>query len=250
MKNIALIPARSGSKRLKNKNLRKILNLELFLWTLRAAKFSKYIDRIIFSTDSEEYIDLCLNDSKKENYHCEIDFRDQESAGDNVKIYDYIRSKKFLNKNKISSNDKLILLLPTCPLRPKCLIDEVISYSDKTNKSIFTCCEYDFHVNFAFSIRDENSPGFIPLFGEKSPMISGNTRSQDQANFFRPNGSIYSVLLTDILNTKAKSIYFNSLPYLMSKIYSCDIDNEIQLKIANSNAFALKNEFNYILNRT
>ena len=35
----------------------------------------------------------------------------------------------------------------------------------------------------------------------------------------------------------------------MSKIYSCDIDNEIQLKIANSNAFALKNEFKYILNK-
>ena len=47
MKNIAIIPARSGSKRLKDKNLQKILNLELFLWTIRAAKSSKIIDKII-----------------------------------------------------------------------------------------------------------------------------------------------------------------------------------------------------------
>ena len=249
MKNIALIPARSGSKRLKDKNIQKILDLELFLWTLRSVKSSKYIDRIIFSTDSDKYVDLCLKDAKKENYQCEIDFRDEEGAGDNVKIYDYIKSQKFLQKNNISADDRLILLLPTCPLRPEFLIDEVISYSDKKNKSVFSCCEYDFHVNFAFSIEDDNDSCFTPLFGEKSPMISGNTRSQDQSNFFRPNGSIYSVFLRDILNSNAYSIYYNSLPYIMSKIYSCDIDNEIQLKIANSNAFALKNEFNYILNK-
>ena len=58
MKNIAVIPARSGSKRLKNKNIKKLLDLELFLWTIRSANASKNIDRIIFSTDSEKNVEI------------------------------------------------------------------------------------------------------------------------------------------------------------------------------------------------
>ena len=106
MKNIAIVPARSGSKRLKNKNLKKILDLELFLWTLRAAKSSNKINKIIFSTDSENYIKICRNDNEKKNYKCEIDFRSKEEAGDKIKIFDYKSSEIFLNKNKITAEDR------------------------------------------------------------------------------------------------------------------------------------------------
>ena len=88
MKNIAIIPARSGSKRLKDKNLQPIIDLELFLWTIRAAKSSKKIDKIIFSTDSDKYIEICKADKYKKNYNCHIDFRTTEEAGDTIKIYD------------------------------------------------------------------------------------------------------------------------------------------------------------------
>ena len=65
MKNIAIIPARSGSKRLKDKNLQKILNLELFLWTIRAAKSSKIIDKIILNLENNRILnDEMYSDSK------------------------------------------------------------------------------------------------------------------------------------------------------------------------------------------
>ena len=247
MQNIAIIPARSGSKRLKDKNLQPILDLKLFLWTIRAAKSSKNIDKIIFSTDSEKYVEICKSDNYKKNFNCQIDFRSEKEAGDKVKIYDYLRTDKFLKRNDIKEDDRLILLLPTCPLRPEGLIDSIIDYANDIQSSVFTCCEYDFHVNFAFSFQQENNLNFKPLFGNDCPMISGNTRSQDQIIYYRPNGSVYVVPVKEILNPKAKAIYHNSTPFEMDKIYSCDIDNKIQLKIANSTANAIKNEFNYVL---
>lgn len=247
MKNIAIIPARSGSKRLKNKNIKKLMNLELFLWTLRAAKSSKKIDKIIFSTDSKEYVEIAQKDSLLKNYKCEIDLRNEKEAGDKTKIFDYIRSERFMDKNKIYDDDRLILLLPTCPLRPLGLIDNAITYADKNKSSVFSCCEYDFHINFAFSIANTGAFKFNPLFGGDSPMINGNTRSQDQKTFFRPNGSIFINTVSELINPEAKSIYFKSLPYEMNKIYSCDIDNEVQLKIALSVANIIKDELVYIL---
>jgi len=247
MQNIAIIPARSGSKRLKDKNLRPILDLKLFLWTIRAAKASKNIHKIIFSTDSEKYVEICENDNYKKYFNCEIDFRSSEEAGDKVKIYDYLRTDKFLKRNEINKDDRLILLLPTCPLRPEGLIDNIINYANENKSSVFTCCEYDFHVNFAFTLQKGKNLNFKPLFGKDSPMVSGNTRSQDQISYYRPNGSVYVVPVREILNPSAKAIYHNASPFEMDKIYSCDIDNEIQLKIAESTAKSIKNKFHYIL---
>lgn len=247
MKNIAVIPARSGSKRLKNKNIKKLLDLELFLWTIRAANASKDIDRIIFSTDSKKYVEISKKDNLLRNYSCEIDFRNEKEAGDKIKIFDYISSERFIEKNKISHQDRLILLLPTCPLRPKGLIDSAIKYANECKSSIFSCCEYDFHINFAFSIMNKKPFKFEALFGKDSPMLSGNTRSQDQKKFFRPNGSFFINKVSEIINPEAKSIYFQSLPYEMNRIYSCDIDDEVQLKIASSVANIIKDEFDYIL---
>ena len=123
MSNIAFIPARAGSKRLKNKNIRELLKLKLFLWTVRAAAKSKLIDKIIFSTNSEEYKNICFKDSQEKNYKVFFDDRNDEEAGDKIKIYDYIKRENVLKRNNINDNDTLILMLPTCPLRYKELID-------------------------------------------------------------------------------------------------------------------------------
>tara|TARA_Y100000589_G_C27199325_1_gene648737 strand:+ start:16221 stop:16961 length:741 start_codon:yes stop_codon:yes gene_type:complete len=246
MPNIVLVPARSGSKRFINKNAKPLLNLPLFLWTIRAAANSKRIDRIIFSTDSDEYVNLCLSDASKRNYKISIDKRTEKEAGDKVKIYDYIKSQTFLSRNNIKENDNLILLLPTCPLRPKCLIDEVIEISTIKEKTVFTCCEYDFHVSFAFSLNIYNE--FDPLLGDKSPLKTGFTRSQDQEVFYRPNGSVVSIPYINLINPEASSIYFNSLAFKMEKIFSCDVDTEEQLKIAIATAELVKEDLEHILN--
>ena len=61
-------------------------------------------------------------------------------------------------------------------------------------------------------------------------MITGQTRSQDQEKFFHPNGAIY-IIKPEELKNNLKTFYINSIPYIMEKKYSTDIDNKIDLNI-------------------
>ena len=58
---IAIIPARSGSKGIKDKNIKLLNNKPLIHYSINAAKNSKFIDSIIVSTDSKKYADIALN---------------------------------------------------------------------------------------------------------------------------------------------------------------------------------------------
>ena len=62
---VAFIPARSGSKRLKNKNIKKINNQPLIFWTVFKSLKSKIFKKVIFSSDSLEYFNLLLKILKK-----------------------------------------------------------------------------------------------------------------------------------------------------------------------------------------
>ena len=53
-----IIPARSGSKGIKNKNIKKFLNVPLLVHSINFAKKLKFVDKIFFSSDSKKYSDL------------------------------------------------------------------------------------------------------------------------------------------------------------------------------------------------
>lgn len=227
MKKIAFIPARSGSKRFPNKNIADLNGKPLIFWSVNSFLLSKCFDKVIFSSDSEEYFETL----KKYISSDLIEFhkRSKSEAGDKIKIFDYIKE----NIYKWCDNDDLFVMgLPTCPFRKSSHIKDCVSRSIKSGKSVFSACEYDFHVPFAFSaiyknneIVDWNSPF------KESPLLTGNTRSQDQLKFFHPNGAIY-VIKPNLISKKTKTFYENSLPYIMTKKDSIDIDNKEDLELA------------------
>ena len=106
-----LIPARSGSKRIKNKNIKKLKGQELFLYTV---KFAKKINptHICFSTDSKKYLSLV----KK---HLIVDkLRPKKLSGDLVKTYDVFKYELLNAEKKLQIKfDYLLLLQPTVPFR-------------------------------------------------------------------------------------------------------------------------------------
>ena len=109
---LALIPARGGSKGLKDKNIRLLNNKPLLAYTIEAAKESRIFDRIIVSTDSEKIAVVALK------YGAEVPFmRPKELATDTASSMDVlIHTIKLLQE----SNDKydyVALLQPTSPLR-------------------------------------------------------------------------------------------------------------------------------------
>ena len=227
MRYTAFIPARSGSKRLPNKNIMYLAGKPLFVWTIEACVESSKIDEVILSTDSMEYYDLARKyiDSDK----LTLDYRNPDEADDKVKIFDYLKEKRL--KIFDERDGAFILALPTAPLRKSIHIDEAIEVFEKKELPVFSATPYNFPISFAFHVADNDS--WVPVF-ENNPMITGNTRSQDQQEAYRPNGAIYVRSIKDLENDELHTLYYKAIPYLMSQEESIDVDNEVDFKIADA----------------
>ena len=218
--NYAFIPARSGSSRLKNKNILEFNGIPLFGWTLKAAMDSKLIDKVIFSSDSDNYIDLAYSLVKNYKKELLIDLRQKSQATNESKIFDYLKSE-LLQKFRFDDEDLIVQLLPTCPLRREKHIDEAVTLSSESKTGVFAACEYDFHVTFAFEPKSNGN--WVPLI-EDSPMVTGNTQSQSQKKYMHTNGSI-NCLPVSLLKKNKKSIYQGCKYYIMDRNSSIDIDD-------------------------
>lgn len=225
---VCFIPARSGSIRVKNKNIRLINNRPLIYWSVFKAIKSKMFNKIIFSSDSEKYFKILVKFLKKDKINCKnltFDKRDNLHTKTKSKIFDYLKFD-LIQKFDLSKNDLLVQMLPTCPLRSINSIKKAINYSILNNKNTFSACEYDFHLKFCFSI---NKKKWKSVF-KKSPMISGNTQSQSQKKYYHPTGVI-NCLFVKTLNKNSKSIYEGALPLVIPRSESFDIDTEDDFKI-------------------
>lgn len=122
MKIIAIIPARSGSKRIPDKNIRLCNGKPLIVYSIEQAKLSKYIDRVIVSTDSEYYADISREAG------AEIPFiRPTELASDTAADLGVFRhTLRFLAENENYKPDIVVHLRPTHPVREVSDIDKMI----------------------------------------------------------------------------------------------------------------------------
>ncbi|MCX6112252.1 MAG: acylneuraminate cytidylyltransferase family protein, partial [Proteobacteria bacterium] len=118
---LAVIPARGGSKGLPDKNIKKLYNKPLIVWSIEQAKESKYIDRVIVSTDSNEIAKIAVD------HGAEVPFiRPSELAKDNTPTIDVLVHLINHLENNGSKYDILLLLEPTSPLRKRGDIDNAM----------------------------------------------------------------------------------------------------------------------------
>ena len=127
MKIVAVIPARGGSKRIPRKNIKNFCGKPLIAWTILGALKSKYLDRVIVSTDDEEIAKI----AKK--YGAEAPFlRPAELAIPTIGLEPVLKhSYEWLLENENYKADALALLLPTAPLRQTRHIDDAIEIFKK-----------------------------------------------------------------------------------------------------------------------
>jgi CMP-N,N'-diacetyllegionaminic acid synthase len=216
----AIVPARSGSKRLPGKNIKHLNGRPLVFHTLDAFVEHDQISTIIFTSDSLEYINM-VNEEFGNKVDCV--HRPIEYGGDHVKVYDEV--KRLINNGAIST-DWYLLGLPTCPMRNHIIVENMLSQWDVDQRPVFSAVEYDFPTQFAFQLSG-NSKSWNAL-NENSPMLTGNTRSQDIPKTYRPNGAMYLQKLSNIENN---TFYINADVYLMDLIDSVDVDTELDFLI-------------------
>lgn len=214
---LAIIPARGGSKRLPKKNLLDLAGKPLVTWSIEAGLKSKYIDKVIVTSDYDEILDM----SKK--YGADTIKRPYELANDTATTFDAIKH----TINKLPKYDYIVLLQPTSPLRNSKNIDEAIELlQNKNTDAIISVCEMEHSPLWTNTLPKDKSMKFF-LNNEIL-----NKRSQDLEKYYKLNGAIY-ICKTDIL-LKEETFFIkdNVYAYVMDEKKSVDIDEDIDFQLA------------------
>lgn len=221
MKNIAIIPARSGSKGIKDKNIRHICGKPLLAYTIEVALESNAFDTVMVSTDSEKYAEIARQ------YGAEVPFlRSDETSSDTSSSWDVVEEVLLNYMDMGRQFDTFMLLQPTSPLRTaEHIIGAYRELTDKNANTVVSVCEAD-HTPEQYNVLPESHSldGFI-----KDEMK--RKRRQDIAAYYRFNGAIYLSKTQFFL--KVKDIYAqDAYAYIMSRVDSVDIDEELDFVIA------------------
>jgi len=218
---LGLIPARGGSKSLPRKNIRPLLGKPLIAWTIEQALVSKYLDRVVVSTDDEKVANI----SKK--YGAEGPFmRPKELATDEAKGIDVVLHAIDWIEKSGNSYDLIMLLQPTSPLRTSEDIDKAIKLLfSKKAQAVVSVCEAEHHPYWS-NILPEN--GCMRDFIKTENM---NKNRQELPVFYRLNGAIY-LACWDYLKNERSFFGKNTFAYIMPKERSIDIDNEVDFELA------------------
>lgn len=217
MKRIAIIPARSGSKGLKDKNIIELCGKPLMAYTIQAAIDSGMFSRIIVSTDSEKYADIA------KRYGAEVMMRSAELSSDSATSFMVIKDVLARIQNKI---DYFVLLQPTSPLRTATHIRDAVEMFDSRIDA------FDFLVSMK---RAEFTKDLVNIIEEDGSLKHfdkdfSNYRRQSYS-YYSPNGAIFIGKPDAYLRQKH---FFGpkALSYIMSDEDSVDIDHQIDLELA------------------
>jgi len=220
---LGVIPARGGSKGLSRKNIKILFGKPLIAWTIEQALASKYLDRLIVSTEDEEIAEV----SKK--YGAEVPFiRPKELAEDNAKGIDVVlHAIDWLKKNdRRKQYDLIILIQPTSPLRKSDDIDKAIELLFlKKAKAIVSVCEIDHHPLWANTLPED---GCMKDFIRREVMKKNR---QELVKFYRLNGAIY-LAYRDYIKEQESFLGEKTFAYIMPRESSIDIDDEIDFELA------------------
>ena len=218
---VAVVPARGGSKRLPGKNVKLLKGRPLIFHTLDAVINHENVVKVVFTTDSEDYVALVEAEYGEK---VTIERRPHTYATDTTKVHEEIVRLKEVG---ILDTAWFMLCLPTAPLRTHSTVARLLESWRKDYAARFTSAKYDFPIQFGFDINEAG--GWVPTF-EDSPMITGNTRSQDIPPRYRPTGSIY-LQKTETLG-RTKTFYLEAKPFLTNEFESLDVDTPLDFKIA------------------
>lgn len=214
---LVFIPARSRSKRLKNKNLKMVMGNSLIANAINFSKKIKGKKYIYLSTDSKIYANIGLKNGAQVPF-----LRSTKNSADRSSINNAIN--EFLLKTKEIFNFKyLLLILPTQPFRKMSTFKKVYKAIKKKNiDTVITAKSLHRTEKLIFNLNKMN------LVNKRLRVEN----SQFQKNYYTPCGCFY---LTTIENFKRTKNLFNGRIFSVKTNFpeNIDIDRKIDLKVAN-----------------
>jgi N-acylneuraminate cytidylyltransferase len=213
---LALIPARGGSKGVPGKNILPICGKPMIQWTIDEARASRYIDRLILSSDDDEIIAVAAAGG------CEIPFRrDTSLAGDTASSIDVV----FDALERVPGYDIVVLLQPTSPLRRACDIDGAIERLESScAPACVTVRAAEEHPYWTFYADAQGRLAHYVKPPAGTPM-----RRQDLPEAWCLNGAVY-VVRTEWFIRNRSFLTADTVFYPMPAERSIDIDTPIDVE--------------------
>ncbi len=218
---LAIIPARSGSKSVADKNIREIGGIPMLAWSVRHALESRYINRVILSTDSEKYAAI------GRSYGAETPFiRPEEYATDtalDIEVFEH--ALRWLKDNENYEADIVVQLRPTYPKRNSADIDKMIEMlinhpEADSVRSVAPAGEVPYKM---WLKADEGEDGIVPLIKDIPECY--NMPRQQLPNVYYQNACI-DVMRGSTVIRKHSMTGDRILGYFMEE--NLDIDTEIE----------------------
>lgn len=213
---LAVIAARGGSKGLTRKNVLDLAGSPLIAWTIKAAKESKSISKVILSSDDEEITEVAAR------YDCEVPFkRPSYLATDNATSVDVLNHAiKYC-----PGYDFVMLLQPTSPLRTAEDIDAAFELMISLKaKSCVSVCKTLKTPYWMYSLEDG---GVLKKLLQTPKDIVNRQTAPDT---FELNGAIY-IIDINYFNRKQSLIPDETVAYVMDRSVSIDIDCQADLDL-------------------
>ncbi len=221
MTSIAIIPARSGSKGLPDKNIKLLHDKPLLAYSIEVAEKSGLFDCIHVSTDSERYEQIARE------YGADVPFlRNEELSGDTAGSWDVVRWVLGQYAARGQRFDMVTLLQPTSPLREAEDIKQAYHlFEEKAADAVVSVCEMDHSPLWSNTLPEDGSmDGFLDQVADAG--------RQQLPTYYRINGAIY-MLRAALLAEGAPGLYREgTYAYVMPKERSVDIDDALDFAIA------------------
>ena len=218
--NLAIIPARSGSKGLRDKNVRDLCGKPLMAYTIEAALKSGIFSEVMVSTDSERYADIARK------FNASVPFlRSAEQSGDAANSWEAVLEVLDNYEHMGMVYETACLLQPTSPLRmPEDVIGSYELFAEAGGLPVVSVCEVEHSPLWCMRVTDDRR---VVSFVEGG--VRG--RRQDGERFYRLNGAIYIV---DVKWLKKNGFTYDKgcYAFAMSQERSVDIDTEFDFTFA------------------
>lgn len=216
---LAVIPARGGSKGIPNKNIRPLNNKPLIAYSIEAGKKSQLVDDLITTTDCDKIARIAAE------YGSEVLMRPIELARDETPIVPVVLHVLDVLQEREKQYEYVVLLQPTSPLRTAQDIDEALKMLLKSDADAVISVQRVQHEHPARLYRIDDRR--LSPYESQWELLN----RQDLPPVYNRNGAVYAIR-EKILREQKTFFPPNNKPYIMPKIRSLSIDDEIDFLIA------------------
>lgn len=219
MSNLAIIPARGGSKRIPKKNIKEFLGKPIIAYSIEAAIQSGLFDEVMVSTDDTEIAKIAIQ------YGATVPFmRSDKTANDFATTFDVIQEVlqeyELLNK-KFEFTCCIYACAPF--VTNEKLINTFQVLQENKFDSVFPIMPYGFPIQRALRKEEDKVSFFYPQFSL--------SRSQDLEKSYHDAGQFYWMNTAECMEKK-QILTKNSGSIVLSELEGQDIDNEVDWKLA------------------